>query len=168
MSSAECLRGEIQRGRWGFQGDILQGGGLWVGAVVPSGVGGWVLRPGAEGCPPLPYSPHSQGRVCPLLATPGSMWAQKRPWSLTPPIPLHSTQGKLGPHPAALLAWNSTRAQKEGSPRLVPRTSGLTSSVTPGLGQDPPPTPGVRTFPDPEARPVLVPKPELIRAEVPS
>lgn len=82
--------------------------------------------------------------------------------------PSRSTQGQLGPHPAALLAWNSAGVQKEGSLCLVPWTSGVTAGVTLGLGQDPPPAPGPENFPRPEARPVLVPEPELVRAEVPS
>ena len=34
--------------------------------------------------------------------------------------PSRLTQGQLGPHPGALLAWNSAGVQKEGPPCLGP------------------------------------------------
>lgn len=119
-------------------------------------MGGWPLRPEAEGCPsssPTPPALSEQG-----LPPPWDCFCHPRVYVGTKEAlvsdstqpPSRSTQGQLGPHPAALLAWNSAGVQKEGSLCLVPWTSGVTAGVTLGLGQDPHPLQGLRTFPDPK------------------
>ena len=145
-----------------------------VGGVVPSGVGGWMLRPEAEGCPPSsPTPPALSGQGLP---PPWDGFCHPRVYVCTKEalvsdsthIPFTVDSGTAGPRPCGPPGLELRRSSKGGGPVSCARTSGVTSGVTPGLGQDPHPLQGLRTFPDPEARPVLVPEPELVRAEVPS
>lgn len=98
----------------------------------------------------LPHTSCTQSRVCLLgTASPRVYVGTKEALALTPPSPLHGRL-KASWAPTLLPSWLGTLQEFKRSPCVSALDEWRTAGVTLGLGQDPYPLQGLRTFPDPK------------------